>query len=913
MALIIKDRVKETTTTTGTGTVTLSGASTGFRSFADIGNANTTYYTIAGGSEWEVGLGTYTASGTTLSRDTVLSNSLGTTAKISFSDGSKDVFCTYPSGVAVTNVNPTDITINGRTVGKGAANYDNLAIGQQALFNAATTGTRNVGLGYSTLYSLTTGVDNIAIGYNSQTLVTTGSNNIAIGTTSLYNNITGSNNVAIGNILFNVNSDNNIGIGTGVGGTISKTIGIGSNVALTTGAIDSIFFGYNAGNALSNADNAVVIGSQAFGLSAGVTNYSVVIGKEAYGATTGSSGDGSIAIGYQASYNSNTAIQTVIGYQANFSATSRGNNCTAIGYQSLYSNGVGAASSTLSASNTAIGHKTLFANTTGRFNTALGHQAGWGAAGTNANTTGASNTYIGYQTVGSAATNSNETVIGASAVGLGSGTTVIGSTGVTSTTIYGALQSGTNVTASSTTNIATGATGASNTNAINIGTGGAASSTTTIGIGSTAGTSTTTVNGAVTLSATTQDINIGNGQSSGAINIGTAGSRTGAINIGTGSGGLGTGNITIGTSTGQQTITLGRSTGSSTTNIGTGTNGDGQDKNINIGTNSGTGNTQIIIGTNNDFCSTVISSPLYLSNIVYFNGSIKQTPIAVSALPVVGYLAEAGDRNVVNNALNPRAGSVVVGGGSETVVVYCDGTNWICDSGLGTTTGSNNVVLSTSPTIAGLIAAAGTTTVPSLKLTNGTNLTTTTAGAIEYDGSAFYNSVAASTRGVMPSEQIVILDTAYTLTSQTAAQKLFNASTNGAVTLPVGTYQFECQFALSSLATPSAFGFAMVAGTAVIGAQGWTAIAAKGTALTSPSAATISFNTAPSLAITATNVPTTGEAIVRGIIKITTAGTIIPSVSLSLAAAAVVSANSYFKISPVSGTSAANITIGNWS
>jgi hypothetical protein len=238
------------------------------------------------------------------------------------------------------------------------------------------------------------------------------------------------------------------------------------------------------------------------------------------------------------------------------------------------------------------------------------------------------------------------------------------------------------------------------------------------------------------------------------------------------------------------------------------------------------------------------------------------------------------------------------------------GSAWATSYGV---TGSNNVVLSTSPTITGLIAAAGTTTVPSLKLTNGTNLTTTTAGAIEYDGSAFYNSVAASTRGVMPSEQIVILDTAYTLTSQTAAQKLFNASTNGAVTLPVGTYQFECQFALSSLASPSAFGFAMVAGTAVIGAQGWTAIAAKGTALTSPSAATISFNTAPSLAISSTNVPTTGEAIVRGIIKITTAGTIIPSVSLSLAAAAVVSANSYFKISPVSGTSAANITIGNWS
>jgi hypothetical protein len=62
MAFVLADRVKETTTTTGTGTVTLAGASTGYQSFAAIGDANTTYYTIAGqtGSEWEVGIGTYT-------------------------------------------------------------------------------------------------------------------------------------------------------------------------------------------------------------------------------------------------------------------------------------------------------------------------------------------------------------------------------------------------------------------------------------------------------------------------------------------------------------------------------------------------------------------------------------------------------------------------------------------------------------------------------------------------------------------------------------------------------------------------------------------------------------------------------------------------------------------------------------
>ena len=99
MAFVVADRVKETTTTTGQGTVTLDGASAGFQSFAAVGNGNTTYYCIAAqtGTEWEVGIGTYTASGTTLSRDSVFSSSAGGTTKTTFSAGSKDVFVTYPA------------------------------------------------------------------------------------------------------------------------------------------------------------------------------------------------------------------------------------------------------------------------------------------------------------------------------------------------------------------------------------------------------------------------------------------------------------------------------------------------------------------------------------------------------------------------------------------------------------------------------------------------------------------------------------------------------------------------------------------------------------------------------------------------------------------------------------------------
>lgn len=96
MALVVADRVQETTTTTGTGTITLAGAVAGFQSFAVIGNANTTYYCITSGNAWEVGIGTYTAAGTTLARTTVLASS-ASGAAITLA-GTSNVFCVYPAG-----------------------------------------------------------------------------------------------------------------------------------------------------------------------------------------------------------------------------------------------------------------------------------------------------------------------------------------------------------------------------------------------------------------------------------------------------------------------------------------------------------------------------------------------------------------------------------------------------------------------------------------------------------------------------------------------------------------------------------------------------------------------------------------------------------------------------------------------
>jgi hypothetical protein len=117
MALVLKDRVKETSTTNGTGPLTLLGAETGYQSFAVIGNGNTCYYTIQNiesgyEGEWEAGIGTYTATGTTLSRNTVLSSS-NSGSLVSFSTGSKIVFVTYPAERAVAlNVATAGLNVN---------------------------------------------------------------------------------------------------------------------------------------------------------------------------------------------------------------------------------------------------------------------------------------------------------------------------------------------------------------------------------------------------------------------------------------------------------------------------------------------------------------------------------------------------------------------------------------------------------------------------------------------------------------------------------------------------------------------------------------------------------------------------------------------------------------------------------
>ena len=203
MALVLKDRVKVITATTGTGTYTLGANKTGFSDFGVIGNGNTTYYTVENGTDWEVGIGTYTVSGTTLSRDVILASS-NSNAAVNWGAGNKDVFVSYPTeravyvdGTSVFAANSaklpvanggtgqTSLTANNVILGNGTSAVQFVAPGTSgnALVSNGTTwisGTPTIGLPSSTraVFAQTTaptGWTKDTVNYNNHALrITTG-------------------------------------------------------------------------------------------------------------------------------------------------------------------------------------------------------------------------------------------------------------------------------------------------------------------------------------------------------------------------------------------------------------------------------------------------------------------------------------------------------------------------------------------------------------------------------------------------------------------------------------------------------------------------------------------------------------------------------------------------------------------
>lgn len=251
MALALADRVQETSTTSGTGTISLLGAATGYKSFANgVGNANSTYYCIYDtvANTWEVGIGTYTTAGSTLSRTTVLSNSSNTTSLISFAGNLMNVFVTYPSSIT-SGVAPvgsittnSDAVINTIAAGIGAgANPTNTVFGAAALSNN------------------TSGYSSVAIGNQALKNNTLGYYNTATGQGALYYNLIGFGCSAFGyNALYNNVTDYNTALGYTAG-------------SVTTSGTNSTFIGANAQPSTNSDTNTIVIGYNAAGLGSNTT------------------------------------------------------------------------------------------------------------------------------------------------------------------------------------------------------------------------------------------------------------------------------------------------------------------------------------------------------------------------------------------------------------------------------------------------------------------------------------------------------------------------------------------------------------------------------------------------------------------------------------------------------------------
>ena len=184
-----------------------------------------------------------------------------------------------------------------------------------------------------------------------------------------------------------------------------------------------------------------------------------------------------------------------------------------------------------------------------------------------------------------------------------------------------------------------------------------------------------------------------------------------------------------------------------------------------------------------------------------------------------------------------------------------------------------------------------------------------TTGTFEFENPAFFMTGATSQRGAVLVDQFTLLQATNTLTSQTAAQALFDVTGSGEVTLVAGTYEFECQFSLSSMSGSSgSFGFALGGGATLT--QYWWSLANKATLATAANGQ-VTFNTAANTTIATASTATVAFARIHGVVIVTVGGTLIPQVSLGQAAAAVVGIGSFFKIRALGG--AAATSSGNWS